>query len=49
MTPLLSIRNLGKRFPGGEIEVTVLHDLDLDIYAGEMWPSSARPAAANRR
>lgn len=36
MTPLLSIRNLSKRFPGGETEVTVLHDLDLDIYAGEM-------------
>lgn len=35
-TPLLSVRKLSRRFPGGETEVTVLHDIDLDIYAGEM-------------
>ena len=35
-TPLLSVRGLVKRFPSGEAEVTILHDLHLDIYAGEM-------------
>ena len=35
-TPLISVRGLSRRFPGGETEVTVLRDIDLDIHAGEM-------------
>lgn len=34
--PLLSIRNLGRRFRSGEDEVAVLKGIDLDIARGEM-------------
>ena len=34
--PLLKVRGLVKRFPGGTGEITILHGLDLDIHAGEM-------------
>lgn len=34
--PLIRVRHLVKRFPSVEGEVTILHGLDIDIYAGEM-------------
>ena len=34
-TPLISLRGAGRIFSTGEQEITVLRDVDLDIYAGE--------------
>ncbi|WP_245804355.1 MacB family efflux pump subunit [Andreprevotia lacus] len=36
MAPLLELRGLVRRFPAGDEEVTVLHDVNLTIHAGEM-------------
>lgn len=36
MEPLIKVRGLYKRFPSGDEEVTVLKDINLDIYQGEM-------------
>ncbi|MBP3194561.1 MAG: MacB family efflux pump subunit [Cardiobacteriaceae bacterium] len=35
-TPLIHTENLIKKYGSGETEVTVLHGLNIDIYAGEM-------------
>ena len=32
---VLSARGVGKRYPMGEVSVTALHDIDLDVYTGE--------------
>ncbi len=34
-TPIIQLRNIVKRFPVGDDEITVLHDISLDIMPGE--------------
>jgi len=33
--PLISLRNISRRFLNGDIETEILHGIDLDVYAGE--------------
>src|SRR4051794_39075481 len=36
MDPIISVRGLGRTFTNGDDTLTVLRDVDLDIFAGEM-------------
>jgi len=48
MDPIISVRGLGRNFTSGEDTLTVLRDVDLDIYPGEMVAIIGSSARASR-
>ena len=45
--PLIELRDIRKRFPGGDQDVEVLHGISLTIEAGVAWTGPARANTAS--